>query len=420
MIEDSDQLCPPLADVKTKGDHGNKGQRYNSKNPDSPRKADFPDEKSYRRAYSEYHRVKNPNYFKEWSQKPEHAPRYCPTAGKPPPGCGKCGAEKIRAASGQYRCQPCYEKKEAARAAWRDRMVDLPARKEAKRIANEARARQAAVLTAQRATRDDEKQRRSEIRRLSMSRPSGLVEGFFLLPHERESIDSKMTKSGDCLIWSGPEDINIARFRCSPHRLLWFLEKGRAVTPGKVLDKTCATKGCVSPCHRKEADPQPAKPKVVYVPSYVPIPELTQAQLNYFHSRTNKDGDCWVWTGQKEEDGYGRMQIQGIVHASHRIAFFLANGGIDCSLQVHHACDSPYCVNPAHLSQGDHTKNFTDSIGRRRLMTPEYTERRVIPDEEQTAEIARLLRLGIKPQVISKKFGVAEEIIAGIGIDNNG
>lgn len=77
--------------------------------------------------------------------------------------------------------------------------------------------------------------------------------------------------------------------------------------------------------------------------------------------------DCMLWQGHLTEHGYGRRRINGKKTLVHRAVYELINGKIPEGLCVCHACDTPACVNPAHLFLGTHKDNCQDAIKKGRI-----------------------------------------------------
>jgi hypothetical protein len=89
-----------------------------------------------------------------------------------------------------------------------------------------------------------------------------------------------------------------------------------------------------------------------------------------FRAKTQvQPNGCVLWLGCKDKDGYGKFQLNGggkqrHVRA-HRFAFFMAHGQWPSRLALH-SCDTPSCVNPAHLEDGDQGQNVRDCVARGR------------------------------------------------------
>lgn len=80
--------------------------------------------------------------------------------------------------------------------------------------------------------------------------------------------------------------------------------------------------------------------------------------------------DCWLWQGRVNNMGYGRFTVYDMGeqrrYFAHRYSLALT-GEFDPSLVVMHACDTPRCVNPAHLSQGTQLDNIRDALAKGRM-----------------------------------------------------
>ena len=384
--------------------HGNKDRHYNTANPTGIRKADFATYDEYLAAYqAAYRRMK---YIEKHGIAPEEVDRHCQV---------HPDIELERQENGKWKCSECIAIKEANRERWKSRVENAPDRRKAKQEERTRKASERAAKKEERLRLESLEAQQKEAERLKIaSRVRTLTEGFSLTNEEEQRFYSKIKNEGDCRVWTGPDEFPVAATRFRPHRLLWFVENGE-IPNGFVLHKNCETKGCISPQCRTAGPPVEAKAKIEYIPSYRDIPDLTPAEIDRFHETVNRDGDCWVWLGNSEEEGYGRFYSKGVHYAAHRIAYKLAFGTINNTLQVMHACDSSFCVNPAHLSQGTIADNFADSVEKGRVWTEAFQKHLVIPDDEQVAEIARLLALNVKPVSLRRKYGVSLDIIQKIG-----
>ena len=92
----------------------------------------------------------------------------------------------------------------------------------------------------------------------------------------------------------------------------------------------------------------------------------TDAERIRFQSKCKKRGDCIIWTGLKDKDGYGIIGIRHRNHRAHRVAMWLADRAIPTGFVVNHTCRRRDCVNPQHLSAisaSDNSKKDSTSAG---------------------------------------------------------
>ena len=69
-----------------------------------------------------------------------------------------------------------------------------------------------------------------------------------------------------------------------------------------------------------------------------------------FWARVDGAGDCWLWTGATDHDGYGAFALKGHRKAkAHRFAYEELVGPIPVGLVLDHLCRNKPCVNPSHL-----------------------------------------------------------------------
>jgi hypothetical protein len=103
--------------------------------------------------------------------------------------------------------------------------------------------------------------------------------------------------------------------------------------------------------------------------------EEQRSKAGYFHIwlfskvEENERG-CWIFTGSRNSEGYGRVNFLGKCQLAHRVSFKIVNGFLPDSLLVCHKCDTPSCINPQHLFLGTNKENTMDAVrkGRRILV----------------------------------------------------
>lgn len=81
-----------------------------------------------------------------------------------------------------------------------------------------------------------------------------------------------------------------------------------------------------------------------------------------FLSHVKMIDGCFVWTGVKNNMGYGMLAIAHIPCLAHRVSYRLFVGEIKDGMVLDHLCRNRFCVNPAHLEQVTSKENTRRGI----------------------------------------------------------
>jgi HNH endonuclease len=86
---------------------------------------------------------------------------------------------------------------------------------------------------------------------------------------------------------------------------------------------------------------------------------MDEKALKRFLAKTRSSSGCWLWTGAKDKDGYGKFSLDGISQRAHRVAYEHWKGDIPANHVIRHTCRN-LCVNPKHLLSGTQQQNMDD------------------------------------------------------------
>lgn len=133
----------------------------------------------------------------------------------------------------------------------------------------------------------------------------------------------------------------------------------------------------------------------------------TRSIVERFEAKIDKSGDCWMWTGYKLPSGYGQIWDGVSNTRAHRLSYEIYIGKISEGLFVLHKCDTPACVNPAHLFLGTAKDNAMDMMKKGRCSAN-------ILEDFEVLEIRDMRKNGYTGKELSEKYSVTQGTISRI------
>lgn len=138
-------------------------------------------------------------------------------------------------------------------------------------------------------------------------------------------------------------------------------------------------------------------------------------------------GECWLSRLPKDKDGYGITKFGGKTCRAHRLMLVARGDALKHGQLVMHSCDTPACVNPAHLSPAtiaanneDRSRKGRNASGSRNgaFTKPERVRRGVDNGAARlTAENVLDIRASYQPglaESIGQHYGVSKRSIYNI------
>lgn len=123
---------------------------------------------------------------------------------------------------------------------------------------------------------------------------------------------------------------------------------------------------------------------------------------------------CYLWTRGTTPHGYGRVCIKRKDYFAHRLMYELSNGLQPKSLQtkqfVCHKCDTPRCINPAHLFLGTQDDNLKDMAAKGRACKGEDKH-----NAKLNSNAVLNIRLSNKSsRTLAQEYGVSAKLIRNV------
>jgi len=145
------------------------------------------------------------------------------------------------------------------------------------------------------------------------------------------------------------------------------------------------------------------------------VPEKIENIAQYAEERIDRSGDCWLWTGSLNTNGYGIVWFRpnGVKtgYLAHRLVWELINGPIPEGLKVLHRCDNPPCVRIEHLSLGTQSDNIADRHAKGRTARGETHCRAKLLDQD-VSDIRALSARGVSRRAILEEYKISQPYLS--------
>lgn len=137
------------------------------------------------------------------------------------------------------------------------------------------------------------------------------------------------------------------------------------------------------------------------------------------NSYIDKTGDCWVWTRDTYNYGYGKLSIgKSKQIRAHRYMYEKTYGEIPKGMNVLHKCDNPKCVKPEHLFLGTQKDNVSDMMRKGRGGYRSFKGEEHVNSKLKDVDIIKIKDLwnsGLFLQrEIAEQMGVSQQVISKI------
>jgi hypothetical protein len=148
---------------------------------------------------------------------------------------------------------------------------------------------------------------------------------------------------------------------------------------------------------------------------------MTEADIERFFKFVEPELNtgCWLWSGSRSGlEGYGSIRIDGANVRAHRASWRIHNGPVPDGMCVCHRCDTPSCINPAHLFLGTNADNNWDKSRKGRCPDRKGTNNgRAKLNENDVGRIFSLRRMGKTQSEIAAAFnchqGTVSDVLTG-------
>lgn len=170
----------------------------------------------------------------------------------------------------------------------------------------------------------------------------------------------------------------------------------------------CSVEGCVRPHNAKGLCTTHAERLKRTGSIAAPKRPTPRERFSNYGGADGDSAQCWPWRGPRTASGYGVLVVGQQHIYAHRYAYELAYGEIPTDRPIiMHSCDTPPCVNPAHLSAGTLRANSDDKVGKGRQYRGESVWASKLTSNDVRS--IRALYGKLTAQELATKYGISAQ-----------
>lgn len=126
-------------------------------------------------------------------------------------------------------------------------------------------------------------------------------------------------------------------------------------------------------------------------------------------------GNCWIWLGNVNNNGYGYLTIGDRTQRAHRVVYELVLGGpIPKDKQINHRCDNKICVRPTHLQLGTQAENIQEAVDRGLYPSGEAHYRAKLTEQDVVAIRRDYIPGKIGYMTLAQRYSVSQDTIKDV------
>ena len=147
-------------------------------------------------------------------------------------------------------------------------------------------------------------------------------------------------------------------------RVVWELDRGKAVPQGRIVKRTCDNKLCVNPAHLYVLG---FSPVVQQMPAGSRLADATAEMLVRFWAKVDRRGpdQCWIWSGACHPAPAIKWGDR-LISALHVVYELERGEAVPQGVQVRRTCGKEWCVNPAHFKLFGGDRDVIDHVSTER------------------------------------------------------